>query len=118
MTSTSSGRQAEARAVEYLKHKSFIAELSGGDEVYEDMKQESGVHRIQRVPATERSGRVHKKHRMFDCRLFSQEIFLRHNFAGRNSRRIAALSILIWHRKRICGWKDAPCGLKFCNVIG
>jgi peptide chain release factor 1 len=40
-------------------YKSFIAELSGGDEVYEDMKQESGVHRIQRVPATERSGRVH-----------------------------------------------------------
>ena len=39
-------------------YKSFTAEISG-EEAYEDLKQESGVHRIQRVPATERSGRVH-----------------------------------------------------------
>ena len=30
-----------------------------GDEVYGTMKFESGVHRVQRVPATETSGRVH-----------------------------------------------------------
>lgn len=30
-----------------------------GDEVYGTMKFESGVHRVQRVPATEGSGRVH-----------------------------------------------------------
>ena len=30
-----------------------------GNEIYGDMKFESGVHRVQRVPATEGSGRVH-----------------------------------------------------------
>lgn len=30
-----------------------------GDDVYGNMKFESGVHRVQRVPATEASGRVH-----------------------------------------------------------
>lgn len=30
-----------------------------GDEVYPRMKFESGVHRVQRVPATESSGRIH-----------------------------------------------------------
>src|SRR5215471_20631538 len=30
-----------------------------GDEVYGTLKFESGVHRVQRVPATEQSGRVH-----------------------------------------------------------
>lgn len=35
-----------------------IADPTGGN-VYELLKQESGVHRVQRVPATERSGRVH-----------------------------------------------------------
>lgn len=30
-----------------------------GDEVYASMKYESGVHRVQRVPATEASGRIH-----------------------------------------------------------
>ncbi len=30
-----------------------------GDEVYGIMKYESGVHRVQRVPATEASGRIH-----------------------------------------------------------
>lgn len=30
-----------------------------GDSVYGDLKFESGVHRVQRVPATEASGRVH-----------------------------------------------------------
>ncbi len=39
-------------------YKSFVAEISG-ENVYEDLRQESGVHRVQRVPATERAGRVH-----------------------------------------------------------
>ena len=30
-----------------------------GDEVYEKLKNESGVHRVQRVPLTESSGRIH-----------------------------------------------------------
>jgi peptide chain release factor 1 len=30
-----------------------------GKDVYKDMRWETGVHRIQRVPATEKSGRVH-----------------------------------------------------------
>lgn len=38
--------------------KNFSAEISGND-VYNLMKQESGVHRVQRVPKTEKSGRVH-----------------------------------------------------------
>lgn len=39
-------------------YKTFIAKVSG-EGVYDDLKQESGVHRVQRVPATEKSGRVH-----------------------------------------------------------
>lgn len=38
--------------------KTFIAEVAGQD-VYEMLKQESGVHRVQRIPDTEKSGRVH-----------------------------------------------------------
>ncbi len=33
--------------------------LIGGNDVYGDLKFESGVHRVQRVPETEASGRVH-----------------------------------------------------------
>jgi peptide chain release factor 1 len=33
--------------------------LLAGTDVYRDMKFESGVHRVQRVPATEASGRIH-----------------------------------------------------------
>lgn len=39
-------------------YKSFTAELEG-DAIYDDLKQESGVHRVQRIPKTEKSGRVH-----------------------------------------------------------
>lgn len=39
-------------------YKTFIAEIAG-EGVYETLKQESGVHRVQRVPKTEKSGRVH-----------------------------------------------------------
>jgi peptide chain release factor 1 len=33
--------------------------LISGDDVYKRLKYESGVHRVQRVPATEASGRIH-----------------------------------------------------------
>ncbi len=39
-------------------YKTFIAELEG-ENIYDDLKQESGVHRIQRVPKTEKAGRIH-----------------------------------------------------------
>ena len=39
-------------------YKSLVAEVKGAG-VYEALKNESGVHRVQRVPSTERSGRVH-----------------------------------------------------------
>ncbi len=38
--------------------KEIIFEVSGKS-VYSDMKYESGVHRVQRVPVTESSGRIH-----------------------------------------------------------
>jgi len=39
-------------------YKTFIAEI-GGEGVYEALRHESGVHRVQRIPETERAGRVH-----------------------------------------------------------
>ena len=39
-------------------YKSLVAEIMG-EGVYGAFGHESGVHRVQRVPATERSGRVH-----------------------------------------------------------
>lgn len=39
-------------------YKTFVGRIDG-DGVYESLKLESGVHRVQRVPATEKSGRVH-----------------------------------------------------------
>lgn len=39
-------------------YKEIIANITG-DNVYGTMKYESGVHRVQRVPATETQGRVH-----------------------------------------------------------
>lgn len=38
--------------------KTLIAEVSG-PQVYELLKQEAGVHRVQRIPVTEKSGRIH-----------------------------------------------------------
>jgi len=42
-------------------YKTFIAEIESpaGENVYEFLKQESGVHRVQRIPKTEKSGRIH-----------------------------------------------------------
>ena len=39
-------------------YKNFISRIEG-EGAYESLKQESGVHRVQRIPATEKSGRVH-----------------------------------------------------------
>ena len=39
-------------------YKEAVAEISGGG-VFARLKFESGVHRVQRVPATEASGRIH-----------------------------------------------------------
>jgi len=39
-------------------YKSMVFEVRG-ESVFEKMKNESGVHRVQRVPKTEKSGRVH-----------------------------------------------------------
>lgn len=39
-------------------YKSMVFEMKG-ENVFEKMKNESGVHRVQRVPKTEKSGRVH-----------------------------------------------------------
>lgn len=38
--------------------REIIFELSNSD-VYSKMKQESGVHRVQRIPETEKDGRIH-----------------------------------------------------------
>ena len=38
--------------------KEVIFEIKG-DDAYEDLKHEAGVHRVQRIPKTEKSGRVH-----------------------------------------------------------
>ncbi len=39
-------------------YKEVVFEISGNG-VYEKLKNESGVHRVQRIPVTEKSGRVH-----------------------------------------------------------
>lgn len=39
-------------------YKSFVAQIKG-EGVYNTLKNESGVHRVQRVPKTEKAGRVH-----------------------------------------------------------
>ena len=39
-------------------YKTFSARISG-EGAYQDFQHESGVHRVQRVPVTEKSGRIH-----------------------------------------------------------
>ena len=39
-------------------YKTFVARIEG-EGVYQDLKQESGTHRVQRIPQTEKAGRVH-----------------------------------------------------------
>src|SRR3989338_2560399 len=46
-------------------YKTFVARIEGspstssGQSVYDTLKQEAGVHRVQRIPTTEKAGRVH-----------------------------------------------------------
>ncbi|MHB2019572.1 MAG: peptide chain release factor 1 [Candidatus Xenobia bacterium] len=47
-----------ASATELGGFKEVVAGISG-DDVWTRLKHESGVHRVQRVPATEASGRIH-----------------------------------------------------------
>jgi peptide chain release factor 1 len=49
---------ADSHANELGGYKEIIFEVSGKD-VYSKLKFESGVHRVQRVPDTEKQGRVH-----------------------------------------------------------
>ncbi len=42
--------------VDGYKEASFLVK---GDEVYDKLRYETGVHRIQRIPVTEKSGRIH-----------------------------------------------------------
>ncbi|CBJ32429.1 peptide chain release factor 1 [Ectocarpus siliculosus] len=48
----------ESAMVEAGGFRTVIAEVNG-DKVYSKLKYEAGVHRVQRVPATETQGRVH-----------------------------------------------------------
>ena len=48
----------EERQSEVGGYKEIIAMVEG-DRVYSKLKYESGVHRVQRVPATEANGRIH-----------------------------------------------------------
>jgi peptide chain release factor 1 len=40
-------------------YKEVVVQVSGAGGVYSKLKWEAGVHRVQRVPATEAAGRVH-----------------------------------------------------------
>ncbi|KAG5190120.1 peptide chain release factor 1 [Tribonema minus] len=51
-------RVVEEAAADMGGFKSIVAEVRG-DAVYSKLKYEAGVHRVQRVPATESQGRVH-----------------------------------------------------------
>ncbi len=39
-------------------YKTFVGRIAGAG-AYDALKQESGVHRVQRIPSTERAGRIH-----------------------------------------------------------
>ncbi len=40
-------------------YKTFIGKISAQENAYDLLKNEAGVHRVQRVPKTEKSGRIH-----------------------------------------------------------
>lgn len=48
----------DAHTTDLGGYKEVIFEIKGKD-VYSQLKYESGVHRVQRIPSTEKSGRVH-----------------------------------------------------------
>lgn len=51
-------KYAVKRGWQFVVFDALTAEISGPG-VYDSLKQESGVHRVQRVPVTERQGRIH-----------------------------------------------------------
>lgn len=53
-----SQRILDSNASEIGGYKEIIFELSGAG-VYNELQNEGGVHRVQRIPKTEKSGRVH-----------------------------------------------------------
>ena len=48
----------ESHTKESGGYREIIFEIKG-DDVYNKLKQEAGVHRVQRIPTTEKSGRIH-----------------------------------------------------------
>lgn len=52
------GKVLESNVSDVGGFKEMIFELSGPN-AYEELKNEGGVHRVQRIPTTERQGRVH-----------------------------------------------------------
>ncbi len=61
-------KYAESRSWSFVKIEESLSSLGGykqvsfemkGKDVFKDLQYETGVHRIQRVPDTEKSGRVH-----------------------------------------------------------
>lgn len=48
----------DRHATELGGYREIVFEISGSD-VYEKLRHEGGVHRVQRIPSTEKSGRVH-----------------------------------------------------------
>lgn len=51
-------RVLDASASDLKGYKTFIASVEGPD-AYDALRHESGVHRVQRIPATEKAGRIH-----------------------------------------------------------
>jgi len=51
-------KYAAKQSWKVVKIDDMVFEISG-DGVYEKLKNESGVHRVQRVPVTEKTGRIH-----------------------------------------------------------
>ncbi len=51
-------RYAEAKRWRVIRLDDLTLEIAGSD-AYDDLRYETGVHRIQRVPVTEKSGRIH-----------------------------------------------------------
>ena len=63
-------------------YKNVVLEVKG-DNVYSKLKWEAGVHRVQRVPATETQGRVHTSTatvaimvRMYYLKIFNDTCYL------------------------------------------
>lgn len=52
------GKLLDSRPSSLNGFKEIVFEISG-KEVFSKMKTEAGVHRVQRIPATEKSGRIH-----------------------------------------------------------